>query len=155
MIGDIIKIALLCIVIGGASIPIDFTINSNPWIVWIGNALGSLISALVVIRICDRITDKKFKHKASKFRVGKKVVEVFDEGDDNKKVQKAGSFINRHGLKLFSLICPIFPGVLLSTSAVYILDLDKKVYKRWMPIGVIFVSWGYVFAYWWTLTKVT
>lgn len=155
MLGQIIKIGLLCIAIGGASIPIAFTINSNPWVVWVGNALGSLVSAVVVIKIGDRITDDKFKNKASKFRIGKKVVEVFDQGDNNHKVREAQSLINKHGLKLFSLICPLFPGVLLSTTAVYILDLDKRTYKRWMFTGVVFVSGGYVFAYWWALTKVT
>lgn len=154
MFAQIIQIALLCIVIGGASIPIAFTISDNPWVVWVGNALGSLISARVVIYIGNRIESKKFRKKASKFRIGKKVVEVFDQGDDNTKVIKAQSLINKHGLKLFGLICPIFPGVLISTAAVYILDLDKKTFKRWMFAGVVFVSWGYVFAYYWATVKV-
>ena len=37
----IIKIAVLCILIGAASIPVSFTVNSSPVIVWLGNALGS------------------------------------------------------------------------------------------------------------------
>jgi hypothetical protein len=153
MLFNIIKIAALCVVIGAASIPVSFTIDSSPWIVWIGNALGSLFSAAVVIFIGNRITDTKFKKKISKRRIGKKVVYAFDEGQDNKHVIKANKQINKHGLRLFSLVCPIFPGVLISTVAVYILDLDKHIYKRWMFTGVIFVSWGYVFGYWYVFVK--
>jgi membrane protein DedA with SNARE-associated domain len=153
MLLNIIKIAALCVVIGAASIPAGFTIDSSPWVVWVGNALGSLFSAAVVIYIGNRITDTKFKKKISKRRIGKKVVYTFDEGQDNKHVMKANKIINKHGLRLFSLFCPLFPGVLLSTVAVYILDLDKKIYKRWMFAGVIFVSWGYVFGYWYFFVK--
>jgi hypothetical protein len=153
MFESIIRIALLCIVIGGASIPISFTINSSPWVVWFGNALGSLISALVVIYIGDRITNQRFRDKMSKHRVSKKVVTVFEEGDDNKKVVKARVLIDKHGLRLFGLLCPIFPGVLFSTVAVYILDLDKKIYKRWMLTGVFFVSGAYVWGYWFTFVR--
>jgi membrane protein DedA with SNARE-associated domain len=153
MFFNIIEIAGLCIIIGGASIPLSFGVNSNPVIVWIGNALGSLISAFVVIFIGNRITNKKFENKMSKRRVGKKIVTVFEEGGDNKKVQKARIVINKHGLRLFSLICPIFPGVLVSTVAVYALDLDKRMYKRWMFAGVVFVSGFYVFSYWWIFVR--
>ncbi len=153
MLGDILKIAFLCITIGSASIPISFTITSSPLIVWIGNTIGSLLSAFIVIFIGDRITNKKFMNKLKKRRGGKKIANVFIEGDDNKKVQKAQSLINKHGLKIFALLCPIFPGVLISTSAVYILGLDKKVYKRWMFSGVLIVSGVYVFIYWWTFVK--
>lgn len=150
---DILQIAFLCVIIGGASIPVSFTINSSPWVVWVGNALGSLISAAVVLYIGNRVTDNKFKKKISKRRIGKKVVYSFDEGQDNKRVVKAGSFINKHGLRLFSLVCPVFPGVLISTTAVYILGLDRKIYKHWMFTGVIFVSGGYVFGYWLAFVK--
>lgn len=150
---NIIQIAFLCIIIGGASIPVSFTINSNPFVVWIGNALGSLLSAIVVIYIANRITNKRFKTKVSKHRVGKKIVTAFDEGEDSKKAQKASGFINKHGLKLFSLLCPIFPGVLISTVVVYALNLDKKTYVHWMLAGVFFVSGGYVFTYWWAFVK--
>ncbi len=153
MFGGIIKIAILCIVIGGASIPLSFEVNSSPWIVWIGNALGSLISAIVVIYIGDRITSARFKKKVSKTRVGKKVVVSFDQGDNSKAVIKTRVIINKFGLRIFSLLCPIFPGVLISTVTVYVLDLDKKIYKRWMFVGVVFVSWFYVFGYWWALVK--
>lgn len=114
----IIRIAILCIVIGSASIPISFGINSNPFIVWTGNALGSLVSALVMIFIGERITSKRFKDRISKVRMGRKVIIVFEEGDDNKKVLKARLFIDKHGIRIFGLLCPIFPGVLLSTAAV-------------------------------------
>jgi hypothetical protein len=153
MIADILIIALQCIILGGASIPFSFGVNSNPVVVWFGNALGSALSAIVVIYIGDRITDKKFKDKVSKNRAGKKVVKAFDEGSENPKTQKVGSTINKHGLRLFSLFCPIFPGVTLSTVAVYALDLDKKIFKRWMLVGVVFVSGIYVFGYWYFFVK--
>jgi hypothetical protein len=153
MLFNIIKIAVLCIVIGAASIPVSFTIDTSPWIVWVGNALGSLVSAAFVIFVGNRITDTRFKKKLSKRRIGKKVVYTFDEGQGNKHVVKAGGLIDKHGLKLFSLLCPIFPGVLISTVAVYVLNLDREVYKRWMFAGVIFVSWGYVFGYWYLFVK--
>src|SRR3954471_16712684 len=108
MIVQILKIAILCIVLGGASIPFSFNVSSNPVIVWIGNALGSLASALVVIYIGNRIADKNFK--GSNRRIGKKIVKVFDEGEKNAKVAKAGGMIDKHGLRLFSFFTPIFPG---------------------------------------------
>ncbi len=153
MFGQIISIAILCVVIGSASIPVAFTINSSPWVVWFGNALGSLFSALIVIFIGDRLMSDRFKVRVSKTRIGNKIVVTFDQGEDNKKVVKARGFINKHGLRLFSLVCPIFPGVLLSTATVYVLNLDKKIYKRWMLAGVFLVSGGYVFSYWWVFVK--
>lgn len=146
---NILQIAVLCIAIGGASIPVSFTINSNPFVVWFGNALGSLISAAVVIYIGNRITDKKFDEKVSKRRLGKKVVTVLTQDQsENKKVKRAQFIIDKHGLRIFALVCPIFPGVLLSTAAVYLLGLDKKLYVKWMLAGVVFVSGFYVFSYW-------
>lgn len=142
------RIAVQCIVLGGASIPLSFNVTSNPWIVWAGNALGSLISAVVVIFIGNRITDKKFEKKMGKRRFTRKIITVFEQGDDNKKVQKARIIINKHGLRIFALLCPIFPGVLVSTVAIYALDLDKELYKRWMFVGVTLVSGFYVFGYW-------
>jgi predicted Na+-dependent transporter len=112
MLSDLIKIALLCVVIGGASIPASFTINDSPTVVWIGNALGSLFSAIVVICISNRITNQRFKNKASRWRV-----------------------------------------VLISTIAVYVLDLDKRIYKRWMFTGIFFASGAYVYGYWWLFLK--
>jgi hypothetical protein len=149
----IIRIAFLCIVIGSASIPMSFGINSNPFIVWLGNSLGSLLSALFVIYIGEHLTSKKFEERAKKRRIGNKVITVFEEGSDNKKVLKVKFFVNRHGLRIFSFLCPIFPGVLIATSAVYIFDLDKKLYKKWMIAGVIFASGAYVFGYWWVFVK--
>lgn len=149
----ILKIAFLCITIGAASIPVSFTINANPFIVWTGNALGSLASAAFVIYIGNRITSDSFKDKMGKRRVGKKVVTVFEEGDDNKKVLKARVMIDKHGLRIFSFLCPIFPGVLVSTVAVYILDLDRRIYKRWMFAGVFLASGAYVFGYWLTFIR--
>lgn len=146
---QILQIALLCITIGSASIPISFQVSSSPWIVWVGNALGSLLSAFVVIYIGDRLVSDKFRVRVQKTRVGRKIIVTFDQGAENKKTEKARNFINNHGLRLFSLICPLFPGVLLSTVTVYLLDLNKKMYKRWMFAGVVFVSGAYVFGYWW------
>ena len=154
MLKDIIHIAILCIVFGSASIPLSFTVNSSPIIVWLGNALGSLLSALVVIYIGDHITNRHFKQRVGKNRVGKKVVTVFDEGDSNKHVLKARILINKHGLRLFSFLSPIFPGVLIATATVYLLDLNKQMYKRWMLAGVFFASGAYVFAYWFTFVRV-
>ena len=153
MIKDILIIAGYCIVLGGASIPICFEINNSPIIVWVGNGLGSLISALFVIYVGNRITNKKFEKKISKHYMGKKVVTVFEEGGDNKKVKKATIFVNKHGLRIFSFITPIFPGVLISTVAVFILDLDMKIYKRWMFTGIFFASGLYVFGYWLAFVK--
>jgi hypothetical protein len=151
MIVQILKIAVLCIVLGGASIPFSFNVSSNPVIVWIGNALGSLASALVVIYIGNRITDKNFK--GSNRRIGKKIVKVFDEGEKNAKVAKAGGMIYKHGLRLFSFFTPIFPGVLISTVAVFVLGLDLEKYKRWMFAGIFFASGIYVFGYWYAFVK--
>ena len=148
MLKDILIIGGLCVVLGGASIPIAFGVNSSPVIVWIGNALGSLFSAFVVLYIGNRITDKKFEKKIGKHYMGKKVVTVFEEGDDNQKVKKASVMIDKHGLKIFSFFTPIFPGVLISTVAVFILDLDMRTYKRWMFTGIFFASGVYVFGYW-------
>lgn len=145
---DIIAIALLCIVLGGASIPIAFNITDDPVTVWAGNALGSVISAVAVIIIMNKLTNKNNEEKLKKKKFTRKIVTVFEEGDDNKKVKKATIMINKHGLRIFSLFCPVFPGVLFSTIAVYILELDKKLYLRWMPIGVVLVSGFYVFSYW-------
>jgi membrane protein DedA with SNARE-associated domain len=153
MILDILIIAGLCVVIGGASIPLSFSVNSSPTVVWIGNALGSLLSAVLVIYIGNKITNKKFEKKLSKKYVGRKVVTIFEEGEDNKKVKKASLMINKHGLKLFAFICPIFPGVLVSTAAVYILDLDLPTFKRWVYTGIFFASGLYVFGYWWVFVR--
>ena len=150
---DIIWIALLCIFIGGASIPIAFTVNSDPAVVWVGNALGSLISALIVIKIANKLSNKDDDSKLKKRRYTRKIVTVFEEGDDSKHVRKASIMINKHGLRIFSLICPIFPGVLISTAAVYALNLDKKLYLKWMSAGVVLVSGFYVFSYWVAFVK--
>lgn len=149
----IIKIAILCIAAGAASIPISFGINSSPFIVWLGNAMGSLLSALVVIFIGDRLASDEFRRRVGKHRYGRKITLVFDQGDDNKKVVQARTFINRHGLRIFAFLCPIFPGVLISTTAVYIVGLDKKTYKRWLFAGIFFASAVYVFGYWWLFRR--
>ena len=137
---QIIHIAILCVVGGAASIPISFGITSSPVIVWLGNALGSLVSALFVIFIAERMGSKAYRDRMNKHRASRKVITIFEQGDDNQKVLKARIFINRHGLKVFSFLCPIFPGVLISTAAVYLLELDTKLYKRWMVAGVVFAS---------------
>lgn len=149
----ILRIALLSITIGVASIPVSFAINSSPVIVWLGNALGSLLSALVVIFIANRISDTKFKQRVSKRFLGRKVITVFEEGDNNKKVLKARIFVDNHGLKIFSFIAPIFPGVLIATAAVYIFELNREIYKRWVIAGIFFASGAYVFGYWWVFVR--
>ncbi len=151
MTGNIVKIAVLCIILGGASIPFAFGIDNNPYVVWIGNSLGSLVSAFVVIYIAERISDDRFKRRVQRYRIGNKVVTVMDTGESNTKVVKARSFINKHGLKFFALVCPIFPGALLSTITVYTLGLDKRTYKIWLVPGIFLVSGLYVFGYWYTI----
>jgi hypothetical protein len=150
---QIVTIAVLCIVIGGASIPVSFTVSPNPVIVWIGNSLGSLLSAFVVIFIAERITDEKFKKRVTKWRIGNKVITVMDEGDKNKKIVKARTFINKHGIKIFALFCPIFPGAFIATITVYALNLDKRSYKIWLMPGIFLVSGFYVFGYWWAVVR--
>lgn len=150
---DILKIAVYCIVLGGASIPLSFHVNSSPAVVWSGNALGSLISAVFVIFVMRRIVSDAFRSKVSRVRIGKKIVTIYDAGSDSKNVKKAQVIINKHGLRLFSLVCPVFPGVLVSTIAVYLLELDTKIYKRWMFAGVVLVSGGYVYGYWWLFVR--
>ena len=119
---DILAIALLCIVLGGASIPIAFTITDDPVTVWAGNALGSVISAVAVIIIMNKLTNKDNEEKLKKKKFTRKIVTVFEEGDDNKKVKKATIMINKHGLRVFSLVSsqlfsssprrrPIKPGI--------------------------------------------
>lgn len=153
MFNGIFKIAFLCVTIGAASIPISFSINANPVVVWLGNSLGSLFSAWVVIYIADHLTNKHTEEKLSRRRIGKKVITVFEEGSDNKKVLKVRLFINNHGLRIFSFLCPLFPGVLISTAAVYIFDLDRHLFKRWMVAGVVFASGAYVLGYWWVFVR--
>jgi len=153
MVGEITKIAVLCIFIGSASIPVGFTITDSPAVVWLGNALGSLLSALVVIYIGDRITSESFKTRVAKRRLGKKVVAAFDGEGHSRTAAKTRGFVNRHGLRLFSLLCPIFPGVLIATATVYLLELDTRTYKRWMCAGVFFVSGLYVIGYWWLFVR--
>jgi hypothetical protein len=148
MFGDIIKIAILCVLLGGISIPMSFNINSSPWVVWFGNALGSLFSAWVVIYLSNRIVSDRFRVRIKKNPISKRIVIIFEEGKSNKQVAQAHGFIKKRGLKLFALVCPIFPGVLVSTAAVYLLGLDRKTYSRWMLPGVFFVSGLYVFGYW-------
>lgn len=149
----ILQIAFLCITLGVASIPVSFAVNSSPFVVWLGNALGSLLSALVVIFIANRISDTKFKQKVSKRFIGRKVITVFEEGNDNKKVLKARIFVDNHGLRIFSFIAPIFPGVLIATVAVYIFDLNRDIYKKWVIAGIFFASGAYVFGYWWVFVR--
>lgn len=72
MAENILQIAVMCTVLGGASIPLSFNVNSNPIVVWFGNALGSLISAVVVIYIGNRIIDKRFEDNISKRRMDKR-----------------------------------------------------------------------------------
>lgn len=151
MSGNIIKIAALCILLGGASIPFAFGISSSPYIVWLGNSLGSLISAFVVIYIAERISDDRFKKRVQRYRIGNKVITVMDSGESNTKVAKARGFINKHGLKFFALICPIFPGALIATITVYTLGLDRRTYKIWLVPGIFLVSGLYVFGYWYTI----
>jgi len=153
MFGGVIRIAVLCVAVGAASIPLSFIINSNPFIVWLGNSLGSLFSAWIVLYIADHLTSDKTQSRISRFRVGKKVVTIFEDGNENEKVLKVRLFINNHGLRIFSFLCPIFPGVLLSTAAVYIFDLDQHIFKKWMVAGVIFASGAYVFGYWYVFVK--
>ncbi len=148
---DVIIIAFLCIALGGASIPLDFVINSNPVVVWLGNALGSVLSAIFVIYIANKLTSKKKPTKNNRRSLTNKIANLIEQGQNNKKLIKTRDMINKYGMRIFSLICPIFPGVLFATVAVYAFGLDKKQYLYWMPIGVVLVSGFYVFGFWFTL----
>ncbi len=153
MLIDIVSIAFLCILMGIASIPLSFNINSSPVVVWFGNALGSLISALVVIYLINNLKNKKSHKRIYKSRIGKKIVNVIENNQGSDNVKDVNKFINKFGLRLFALFCPLFPGVLISTIVVYLLNLDKKTYLHWMSAGVIFISGIYVFGYWWIFIK--
>lgn len=153
MLGQIIKIAFLCVAVGSVSIPLGFQINSSPWVVYAGNVLGSLISAFVLIYIGDRITSPKFRKRLSKRILGRKIVTVYEAGENNRKVLRARLFIDKHGLKVFAFLCPLFPGTTIATVAVYALNLDSRIYRKWMYTGTFFVCFVYVFGFWWLFVK--
>jgi hypothetical protein len=153
MFSGLLRIALLCLIGGVASIPLSFNINSSPIIVWLGNALGSLVSLVVVIYFAEHFQGGKYAGKPRKHWVSRKIITVLETDKDNKKVVKARIFINKHGLRVFSFFCPLFPGVLLSTAAIYLLDLDKSLYKKWVTAGIFFASGAYVFGYWFTFVR--
>lgn len=153
LISQIIKIAFLCITVGSLSIALGFKINSSPWVVYTGNVLGSLVSAWIIIFIGDRITSQSFRNRLRKRILGRKIVTVYEAGEDNKKIRHARIFINKHGIKFFAFLSPLFPGTTIATVAVYALNLDTKLFKKWICLGIFFVCFIYVFGFWWFFVK--
>ena len=136
MIVNIFLIAVVGFVAGLISIPFGFTLTSSPIVVYVGNALGSLTGAIVFLYFSDRIISRFIKPKPNA-----------------KKTAQVSKFINKHGVRLFGLICPLFPGVTFGVPAAIALDLNMRVFKRWLFAGIFLVSAGYVFAYWWTIVR--
>lgn len=148
MLKNILIVAILSVIIGGAAIPIGFMMTDKISVVYIGNVLGSIFSALIIIFIGDRIKDREFRNKINKNRAGQKIIYIFEQGESNRKVLKVKLRVDKHGLRFFSFLCPIFPGVFISSLAVYILDLDRTIYKKWMFSGILLSSGLYVLGYW-------
>lgn len=136
VIVDILLIALVGMIAGLVSIPFGFGINSNPFVVYIGNALGSLFALFCLLFLSGKFIDRYLKKKV-----------------DKKEVEKVGSFINKHGVRVFGLVSPLFPGVTIAVPSALILKLDMRSYKRWLYVGIFLVSAGYVFVYWHTVVK--
>lgn len=153
LIANVTVIAILCILLGGASIPVAFIVTRNPFVVWFGNALGSVLSVLLIIYVANAITGGGKQDPKKRNFITKKIVNFIEDGHKNKTVVKSRNMINKYGMRIFSLVCPIFPGVLVATVAVYLFDLDKKQYLRWMPVGLVLLSGIYVFAFWLTFLK--
>jgi hypothetical protein len=108
---------------------------------------------MFVIYIGHRMVSDSTKSTLDKSRLGRKISAVFEEGDSNISVGKARNFINKHGIRLFGIVSPLFPGVLLATMTVYLFGLDRQMFARWMFAGVVFVSGGYVFGYWYLFVR--
>ncbi len=153
MIKNIIIIAILSTAIGGASIPLGFAITDKVSIVYLGNLIGSVVSAMFVVFIGDKIKDQEFRKKINKRRAGRKVIYIFEQGENSKKVLKVKLRVDKHGLRLFSFFCSMFPGTLASSIAVYVLDLDRTIFKKWMFLGILFNSALYVFGYWFIFVR--
>lgn len=133
---DILLIALVGMIAGLVSIPFGFGINDNPFVVYLGNALGSLFALICLLYLSNKIINKYIAKKVSK-----------------KDVDKVGGFINKHGVRAFGLVAPLFPGVTIAVPSALILKLDMKFFKFWLYIGIFLVSAVYVFGYWWTVVK--
>lgn len=133
---DILLIALVGMIAGLVSIPFGFGINSNPFVVYFGNALGSLFALICLLYLSGKIIDKYLAKKV-----------------DKKDVEKVGTFINKHGVRAFGLFAPLFPGVTIAVPSALVLKLDMKFFKRWLYVGIFLVSAFYVFGYWFTIVK--
>lgn len=139
MILDIFLIAVASLTLGLASIPFGFTLTNDPFVVYFGNALGSLVAAIVFLYFSSKIISRFMKRRK--------------KTNDAKKTAQVGSFIDKHGVRLFGLVCPLFPGVTFGVPAAIALELDMKKFKRWLFVGIFVVSAGYVFLYYWTIVR--
>jgi formate/nitrite transporter FocA (FNT family) len=128
---DIILIALVGMIAGLVSIPFGFTLTSSPTVVYLGNALGSLFAVLILIYLSKSVISRYLEKKL-----------------DKEKIEGVTRFVNKHGVRLFGIVCPFFPGVTISVPAAIALKLDLKKFERWMYVGIFVVSAGYVFSYW-------
>lgn len=133
---DIFLIAVVGMIAGLVSIPFGFTLNNNPFIVYLGNALGSLFALLFLLYFSSKFIDRFLKKKV-----------------DKKDVEKVGNFINKHGVRVFGLFAPLFPGVTIAVPSALILKLEMKSFKRWLFVGIFLISAVYVFGYWITVVK--
>lgn len=133
---DIFLIALVGMIAGLFSIPFGFGLNSNPFVVYFGNALGSLFALICLLYLSSKFIDRFLKKKI-----------------DKDQIKKVGDFINKHGVRAFGLIAPLFPGVTIAVPSALVLKLDMKYFKRWLYVGIFLVSAVYVFGYWFTVVK--
>jgi hypothetical protein len=131
MVIDIILIAIVGAIAGLASIPFGFTLTSSVYVVFIGNAFGSLVAALALLYFSDKLIARFFK-----------------KGVSDKSINRITKLLNKYGLRIFGLVSPLFPGVTVSVPSAILLKVDMKTYKRWMYVGIFLISGAYVVAYW-------
>lgn len=136
VVADILLIAIVGAVLGLASIPFGFHLTTSPIVVYLGNAFGSLFAAIVLLYLSDKFVAKFFQKKIKQ-----------------EKIERVSVFINKYGVHLYGLLCPLFPGVTVSVPAAIALKLNMRAFKIWLYMGLFLVSAGYVFGYWWTVVR--
>ena len=90
---NILLIAAVGAVLGLVSIPFGFHLTSSALVVYLGNALGSLFAALVLLYLSDKFIARYFQKKIKQ-----------------EKIERASVFINKYGVHAYGLLCPLFPG---------------------------------------------
>ena len=133
---NIVLIAVVGAIAGLVSIPFGFKLTDSPATVYVGNALGSLVPVLLLFYFSNRIIASRFKKKLNQDRL-----------------DQAGDFINKHGIKAYGLVCPLFPGVTVSVPAAVLMKLNMRQFKPWLYAGVFIISAGYVFGYYFIVVK--